>query len=112
MRAMKITPMQVRLAAAYPTGRAGAPSAELQESPSGSAGIVDRVELSATAKAQQRIRDSLVGAKVEHAAMPDVKPLTPVAAEPTDAIAMHRTAAAKNPAATGVAAGNLIDTVA
>lgn len=110
---MKITPMQVRLAAAYPTGRAAAaPAAELHESPTGAPGIVDRVELSATAKAQQRIRESLVGGRVERAAVPDAKPLTPQASPPTDAIAMHRTAAAKNAAATGVAAGHLLDTTA
>ena len=73
--------------------------------------VVDRLDLSPTAKMQQRIRDSLLAGRVDRSILAD-EPTAGEARATLSAIAMHRSAAAANAAATGVAAGATFDATA
>lgn len=115
--------MQLRLAAAYPsTSATGSASgsgmatgsgtgADVPPVPAARADVVDRLDLSPTAKMQQRIRDSLLAGRVDRSILAD-EPTAGEARATLSAIAMHRSAAAANAAATGVAAGATFDATA
>ena len=105
--------MQLRLAAAYSsTARAStAPAAAVPVPTPPRTQTVDRLELSPTAKMQQRIRDSLLAGRVDRSILAD-EPIAGEARATLSAIAMHRSAAAANAAATGVAAGATFDATA
>ncbi len=107
---MTITPMQLRLAAAYPSTATPTrgPEAEVPADAAPRAQAVDRLELSPIARMQQRIRDSLVAGRVDRSILADESVAGEVRAT-LGAIAMHRSAAAANAAATGVAAGATLD---
>ncbi len=112
---MTISPMQLRLAAAYPSTataaahRAGAaPADDAASATAVRTEVVDRVELSPTAKMQQRIRDALLAGRVDRSILAD-EPTAGETRATLSAIAMHRSAAAANAAATGVAAGTTFD---
>jgi hypothetical protein len=60
---------------------------------------------------QQRIRDSLLAGRVDRSILAD-EPTAGEARATLSAIAMHRSAAAANAAATGVAAGATFDATA
>lgn len=114
---MTISPMQLRLAAAYPSVSAAGSVAGSGSDvvalpvPAARVDVVDRLELSPTAKMQQRIRDSLLAGRVDRSILAD-EPTAGEARAALSAIAMHRTAAAANAAATGVAAGATFDATA
>ena len=118
---MTISPMQLRLAAAYSSVSAsgagaasGSPSA-LEGVASARTEVADRVELSPTARMQQRIRQSLLAGRVDGSILKSLGGDEPAAGEARaalSAIAMHRSAAAANAAATGVAAGATFDATA
>lgn len=125
---MTISPMQLRLAAAYPSTttatttaatatttatatalRAGATPADVASSAAAArTEVVDRLELSPTARMQQRIRDALLAGRVDRSILAD-EPTAGETRATLSAIAMHRSAAAANAAATGVAAGTTFD---
>ena len=114
---MTISPMQLRLAAAYPSvSAAGTVAGSGSDAgatpvPAARADVVDRLELSPTAKMQQRIRDSLLAGRVDRSILA-AEPSPGEALARLGAIAMHRSAAAANAAATGVAAGATFDATA
>jgi hypothetical protein len=112
---MTISPMQLRLAAAYPSsstpGAVRGSGDAAGETPAVRVDVVDRLELSPTAKMQQRIRDSLLAGRVDRSILAD-EPTAGEARATLSAIAMHRSAAAANAAATGVAAGATFDATA
>ncbi|MEY3231211.1 MAG: hypothetical protein RL689_1300 [Planctomycetota bacterium] len=107
--------MQLRLAAAYPSpstpGAVKGSGDSAGEPPAARADVVDRLDLSPTAKMQQRIRDSLLAGRVDRSILAD-EPTAGEARATLSAIAMHRSAAAANAAATGVAAGATFDATA
>lgn len=108
--------MQLRLAAAYPSASPAAPAASpdapaASPSPAARTDVVDRLDLSPTARMQQRIRDSLLAGRVDRSVLAD-EPAAIETRAALNAIAMHRSAATANAAATGVAAGATFDTTA
>jgi hypothetical protein len=108
---MKLTPLQERLIAAYQhpvVGEAVTPKPNAAPTPARDA---DRLELSPQAAAAQRIQSRLVGGRVSQAAVPEEPGTTRIAPDGAAALALHRTHAAVNAAATGVAAGAKLDTV-
>jgi hypothetical protein len=115
---MKLTPMQLRLAAAY-SGSVGAASSSPSAAPAQTKSIAakdrkpelaDRVELSEQAKAHARIRARLVAGRVDAAAIPET-PAGGGTSNPSGELKMHSSAASQNAAATGIAVGRLIDAV-
>ncbi|MCX5688579.1 MAG: hypothetical protein NTV94_02085 [Planctomycetota bacterium] len=113
---MKLTPLQERLIAAYQQpvhdhALVLKPGATAAASPARDA---DRLELSPQAAAAQRIRSKLVGGTVTRPAVPEeLNAATGVVAGRTGEgnLQLHRTPAAANAAATGVAAGIRLDAI-